>query len=86
MDFNIDADEQRVLFTVVGHLDAGSNPTVGELSEGAGRDVESRVESLHRKGWLLVRDVDGCPTVMGLSPMAIAAVRNLRFGRRGGPT
>lgn len=35
VDFRITADEERVLFVVVGHLNAGSAPTAEELSRGA---------------------------------------------------
>ncbi|MEV4872890.1 hypothetical protein [Streptomyces syringium] len=82
MDFRITADEEQVLFVIVGHLNAGSAPTTEELSRDAGRDVQGDVEALRAKGWLLVRDVDNRATVIGLSPMATAAVSNLRFGRR----
>ncbi|KUJ69664.1 hypothetical protein ACZ90_10100 [Streptomyces albus subsp. albus] len=82
MDFRITADEERVLFLIVGHLDEGNAPTVDELARDAGWDVGREVASLRAKGWILVRHVDGILTVIGLSPMAVTAVSNLRYGRR----
>ncbi|MBO3677811.1 hypothetical protein [Streptomyces sp. NEAU-YJ-81] len=82
MEFRITADEQRVLFLIVDHLNAGDAPTADELSRAADGDVMRDVASLRAKGWILVRYVDEHPTVIGLSPMAVAAVRNLRYGRR----
>ncbi|MGO4751905.1 hypothetical protein AB4212_25400 [Streptomyces sp. 2MCAF27] len=82
MDFRITADEEHVLFLTVGHLDAGSAPTVDELTDDAGRDVARTVDSLRRKGWILVRDVDERRVVIGLSPIAVQALRNIRYGRR----
>ncbi|MFC0597896.1 hypothetical protein [Streptomyces palmae] len=82
MDFRITSDEERVLWLIVGHLDEGNAPTVGELTRDAGREVGREVSSLRAKGWILVRRVDAAQTVVGLSPMAVAALRNLRYGRR----
>ncbi|WP_344023963.1 hypothetical protein [Streptomyces luteireticuli] len=83
MEFRITAGEEQVLQEIVRHLDAGNAPTVPELSDGLGRDAEGDVEALRKKQWVLAREVDGRLTVIGLSPMATLAVRNLRFGRRG---
>ncbi|MER8156257.1 hypothetical protein [Streptomyces sp. NPDC094472] len=82
MDFRITADEQRVLFLIVDHLDASSAPTVYDLSRDAGGDVGREVAALRSKGWILARHVDGHLTVVALSPLAVTAVRNLRYGRR----
>lgn len=82
MDFRITADEESVLFLIVAHLDASDAPKVDELSREAGKSVARDVASLRSKGWILVREIDGRPTVIGLSPMAVVAVRNLRYGRR----
>ncbi|GAA0455985.1 hypothetical protein ACFQ2B_26000 [Streptomyces stramineus] len=82
MDFQITAAEERVLLLIVEHLGAGNAPTPEELAPDAGRDVQTEVEALRAKGWLLVRDVDGRATVIGLSPLATAAVSNRRYGRR----
>ncbi|MEU5186969.1 hypothetical protein AB0G83_07415 [Streptomyces klenkii] len=79
MDFNITAEEQNLLLVIVDHLDAGKTPTLDELSAHAGCDTRPAVESLSRKGWIGVRD----DTVLTLSPMALQAVRSLRYGRRG---
>ncbi|WP_367132460.1 MULTISPECIES: hypothetical protein [Streptomyces] len=78
VDFNITAEEQNLLFVIADHLDAGNAPTLDELSADAGRDTRPAVESLSRKGWIGVRD----DTVLALSPMALQAVRSLRYGRR----
>ncbi|KUL52005.1 hypothetical protein ACFV27_04480 [Streptomyces antimycoticus] len=82
MDFRIAADEQRVLFLIVDHLDASSAPTVDELSRDAGEDVGREVAALRSKGWILVRHIDDRLTVVALSPLAVTAVRNLFYGRR----
>ncbi|MFI9718549.1 hypothetical protein ACIHFE_02685 [Streptomyces sp. NPDC052396] len=82
MDFNITAEEQRLPLVIVGHLDAGNAPTVDGLSADLGHDVHSAALSLRRKGWILVRDVNGRDTVVALAPMALQAVRSLRYGRR----
>lgn len=83
MDFRITAAEEQVLLMIVRHLDAGNAPTPEELSQEAGRDVRAEVDGLRTKGWALVRDIEGRATVIALSPMAVKAVRNLRFGQRG---
>ncbi|MGX8904756.1 hypothetical protein ACR820_05880 [Streptomyces netropsis] len=83
MDFRITAWEEELLLTIVAHLDAGSAPTVDELSGRLERDAEPEVASLRSKGWILVRQVDGRETVIALSPMAVMGVRNLRYGGRG---
>ncbi|WKU46706.1 hypothetical protein Q3V23_23060 [Streptomyces sp. VNUA116] len=82
MDFRISAAEEATLFAIVEQLDEGNAPTPAELTKAVGRDASSDVRSLARKGWILVREVDGHPTVISLSPLATAAVRNLRFGQR----
>lgn len=58
VDFNITTEEERLLFVIVSHLDAGNTPTVDELSAGAGHDARPTVLSLSQKGWLLLREVD----------------------------
>ncbi|ARZ66834.1 hypothetical protein SMD11_1171 [Streptomyces albireticuli] len=81
MDFRITAGEEQLLFVIVAHLDSGSAPTVEELSAEAGHDAHPDVASLRDKGWVLI---DRQNTVIALSPMAVQAVRNLRFGQRVG--
>ncbi|MFF8811890.1 hypothetical protein [Streptomyces pactum] len=85
MDFRITAEEQNLLFLIVGHLDEGNAPTVEELTRDTGGDVTREVASLRSKGWILVRRVDDRLTVIGLSPMAVTALSNLRYGRRALP-
>ncbi|MBT2383832.1 hypothetical protein [Streptomyces sp. ISL-11] len=80
MDFRITEGEQSLLFVIVAHLDSGSAPTVDELSAGVGHDARPEALALRRKGWILI---DGSETVIALSPMAVQAVRNLRYGQRG---
>lgn len=82
MDFNITAEEQHLLFVIVDHLGTGNAPTVDELCSGVGRDVGPVARSLGSKGWVLLRDVEGQETVIALAPMALQAVRSLRYGRR----
>ncbi|MCC3773651.1 hypothetical protein [Streptomyces sp. UNOB3_S3] len=79
MEFRITAGEEAVLLLIASRLDAGDTPTVEELSAAVGRDVRVEVASLSQKGWIGVRG----DTVLALSPMALQAVRNLRFGYRG---
>ncbi|TVL93299.1 hypothetical protein [Streptomyces sp. SAJ15] len=83
MDFRISAEEQRTLFLIVDHLDAGSAPTVEDLERAAGTEVRRQVASLRAKGWILAKHVDDHLTVIGLSPMALTALTNLRYGRHG---
>ncbi|MGY0064818.1 hypothetical protein ACWY4P_51745 [Streptomyces sp. LZ34] len=82
MDFRITADEESVLFLIIAHLDASDAPSVDELSQEAGRSAARDVASLRSKGWILMREIDDRHSVIGLSPMALVAVRNLRYGRR----
>lgn len=82
VDFRITAEEQDVLFLIAGHLDEGDAPTVDELSREARTDVRSVVVSLRGKGWIDLRDFEGRETVVALSPMAVRALSNLRYGRR----
>lgn len=82
MDFRITAEEQNLLFLIVGHLDEGNAPTAEELARDTGGDVMRELASLRSKGWILVRRVDDSLTVIGLSPMAVTALSNLRYGRR----
>ncbi|WKX70064.1 hypothetical protein [Streptomyces sp. XD-27] len=58
--------------------------TAEELAGDAGGDVLRDVASLRAKGWILTRRVDDRLTVIGLSPMAVTALSNLRYGRREG--
>ncbi|MFF4223159.1 hypothetical protein ACFYZH_09865 [Streptomyces abikoensis] len=80
MDFRITAGEEQLLFVIVAHLDRGSAPTIEELSTETGYDAHPGAASLRDKGWVLIDSQD---TVIALSPMAVQAVRNLRFGHRG---
>ncbi|WKX73480.1 hypothetical protein [Streptomyces sp. XD-27] len=84
MDFRITAEEQSVLFLIVEHLEGGNAPTVHELSRDADRNVAAEVASLRAKGWILARLVEGRETVIALSPLAVQALSNLRYGGRSG--
>ncbi|GAA2719232.1 hypothetical protein GCM10010315_36820 [Streptomyces luteosporeus] len=70
MDFNITSEEQNLLFVIVDHLDAGNAPGIGELSTDMGHDAYSAAQSLRKKGWVAIRNVDGRDTIVALATPA----------------
>ncbi|MEU1307823.1 hypothetical protein ABZ419_02850 [Streptomyces cinnamoneus] len=75
MDFNISADEDRVLLDVASRLEAGPQVVESEIEE-ADRPL---FRSLITKGWIVgLTAEDGSLYTEALTPLAQAALSNRR--------
>ncbi|MFI0912492.1 hypothetical protein [Streptomyces abikoensis] len=78
MDFNITADEERVLFHVASRLEASPQVLESEIEEAD----RPKFRSLIKKGWLVgLSAEDGSLYTETLTPLAQTALSNRRDAR-----
>ncbi|MFI7096371.1 hypothetical protein [Streptomyces lydicus] len=76
MDFNITAEEDALLIRIAAQLRAGHSPTDDDLADTLGDEVRPVLQSLIRKGWLVV-DAERSLTLSTIAQAAISSRRDV---------